>query len=337
MRVDPVLVACIGMGWWSDVLADAIQRSGKLKIVSCYTRTEEKRANFAKKYNCKAAPSLEEILSDPSVEGLINTTPNNVHLETCVAAAKAGKHMFVDKPIANTLQDGRAIVRACQEANIVLTVGYQRRRENQFRWIRQKIEEGHFGILSQAEANIARHRMGRFDLTSWRHQASEMPGGVMLQIGLHYVDVLEYLIGPVKTVNGKIQHLAMEGENPDVAALQMEHENGVLSNLLACYCASDELYTFNVYGTDATAYYNLQEGLRYLPRGQTELELIQCKKNDTILEELEEFADSVRGTRKPEMDGEKSLSSLAVIRAGIKSASEGRRVPISEILGATNE
>lgn len=337
MRADPVRVACIGMGWWSDVLADAIQRSGKLEIVSCYTRTDEKRTDFAKKYNCKAVTSFEEILADPSVEGLINTTPNNVHLETCVAAAKAGKHVFVDKPIANTLADGRAIVRACQERDIVLTVGYQRRRENQFRWIRKRIEEGHFGTLSQAEANIARHRMGRFDLTSWRHQASEMPGGVMLQIGLHYVDVLEYLIGPVKAVNGKIQHLAMEGENPDVASLQMEHENGVLSNLLACYCASDELYTFNVYGTDATAYYNLQEGLRYLPRGQTKLELIQCKKTDTILEELEEFADSVRGTQKPEMDGEKSLSSLAVIRAGIKSATEGRRVPIDEVLGSTDE
>ena len=337
MNADPVRVACIGMGWWSDALADAIQRSGKLQIVRCYTRTEEKRAAFAKKYNCEAAASLGEILDDPSVEALINTTPNNVHLETCAAAAKAGKHVFVDKPIANTLADGRAIVRACREGGVLLAVGYQRRRENHFRWIRGVIEEGRFGTLSQAEANIARHRMGRFDSTSWRHQASEMPGGVMLQIGLHYVDVLEYLIGPVKAVNGTIQHLVMEGENPDVASLQMEHENGVLSNLLACYCASDELYTFNVYGTDATAYFNLQEGLRFLPRGQTELERVQCEENDTLVEELEEFAACARGNGQPEMDGGKSLTSLAVIRAGIKSAAEGRRVSIGEILGSDDE
>jgi predicted dehydrogenase len=218
-----------------------------------------------------------------------------------------------------------------------LAVGYQRRRENHFRWMRKSIDDGKFGRLAQAEANIARHRMGRFDLTSWRHQAGEMPGGVMIQIGLHYVDVLEFLLGPVKAVNGQIQHLVLEGENPDVAALQLEHENGALSHLLACYCASDELYTFNVYGTDATAYYNLQEGLRFLPRGQTELEGVPCADNDTIVEELEEFADCVRGNGEPEMDGEKSLTSLAVIRAGIKSAQEGRRVSIEEIVSSSEE
>ena len=98
MNAKPVRVASIGIGWWSDVLADAVQRSGALEIVGCYTRSEEKRAAFAEKYRCEPAPSLEAILEDPAVEGVINTTPNNVHLETCAAAARAGKHIFVDKP-----------------------------------------------------------------------------------------------------------------------------------------------------------------------------------------------------------------------------------------------
>ena len=337
MNAKPVRVASIGIGWWSDVLADAVQRSGALEIVSCYTRSEEKRAAFAEKYRCEPAPSLEAILEDPAVEGVINTTPNNVHLETCAAAARAGKHIFVDKPIANTLADGRAIARICREAGVVLAVGYQRRRESHFRWMRDEITQGNFGRLVQAEANIARRRMGRFDLTSWRHQTSEMPGGVMLQIGLHYVDVLEYLLGPVKAVNGTLRHLVLEGENPDVAGLQMEHDNGALSHLLACYCASDELYTFNLYGGEATAYYNLQEGLRLLPRGKTELQRIACEENDTLVQELEEFAAAVRGTARPEVDGESALTSLAVVRAGIKSAQEGRRVFIEEMLQSSDE
>ena len=105
-------VACIGMGWWSDVLADAIKRSGKLTIAACYSRSQDKREKFAAKYGCRAARSYEEILNDRSIEGIINTTPNAAHLETTVAAAKAGKHVFLDKPIANTIAEARALTEA---------------------------------------------------------------------------------------------------------------------------------------------------------------------------------------------------------------------------------
>ena len=114
MAHEPLTVACIGLGWWSDVLADAITRSGKLRIAACYSRSAEKRKAFAGKYGGRAAPSYEAILSDDSIEAIINTTPNNVHLETTCAAARAGKHVFLDKPIANTIADGRAIAAVCR-------------------------------------------------------------------------------------------------------------------------------------------------------------------------------------------------------------------------------
>src|SRR6266478_6682276 len=117
------------MGWWSDVLADAIQRSNKLEILSCYTRSAEKRQTFAAKYRCRAVASYEAMLADPEIEAIINTTPNDVHLATTSAAAAAGKHIFLDKPIANTVSDGRAITEACRKAGVVLALGYQRRRE----------------------------------------------------------------------------------------------------------------------------------------------------------------------------------------------------------------
>src|SRR5690349_16150974 len=100
---DPLRVACIGMGWWSDVLADAITRSGKIAIAACYTRSADKRAAFAAKYKCRPATSYQEVLADHAIEAIINTTPNDVHLETTREAAAAGKHVFLDKPIANTV------------------------------------------------------------------------------------------------------------------------------------------------------------------------------------------------------------------------------------------
>src|SRR5919198_3641329 len=318
------------MGWWSDVLADAIQRSGKLKIVACYSRSREKTEKFAGKYNCNAVASLDAILEDRNVEAVINTTPNNVHLETTLAAAQAGKHIFLDKPIANTIADARRITDACRSAKVVLSIGYQRRRESHFRWIKQHIED--FGRLMNAESNISRDRLGKIDLSSWRYTAEGMPGGVMLQIGIHYTDVLEYLIGPVKAVSGQFARLVLPGDNPDVASLVLEHENGALSTLNASYASASEFYLMNIYGKEATAYYDMFEGLRMLKRGDEKPVKLSFANKDTIAEELEEFADAVRGGGAPEVGGEYATTSLAVIRAGILSAREGRHVEIAEIL-----
>ena len=325
-------VASVGLGWWSDVLADAIQRSGKLEIVSCFSRSEGKRNAFARKYRCAAASSYEEILKDKGVEGIINTTPNSAHLETTAAAARAGKHVFLDKPIANSVADGRAITEACRKAGVVLAVGYQRRRESQFRWIRKQIDAGVFGRLVNAESNISRDRAGKIDLGSWRYQAIGMPGGVMLQIGIHYSDVLEYLVGPVTAVSARLAQLVLPGDNPDVASLVLEHENGALSTLNASYASASEYYVMNIYGKEASAYYDLHQGLRMLKRGDSGFESLRIEKNDPLVEELEEFAAAARGNGQPEMNGERATASLAVIRAGILSAKEGRRVTVAEVL-----
>ena len=332
MSADPLRVACIGMGWWSDVLADAIQRSGKLEIRGCYTRSEEKRNNFAAKYRCRPAESYEALLADAEIEAIINTTPNDAHLLTTRAAAAAGKHIFLDKPIANTVSDGRAITEACRQAGVVLALGYQRRREDHFRWIKQQIDDGLFGKLVNAEANISRDRLGKIDLTSWRYQAAGMPGGVMLQIGIHYIDVLEYLIGPIHAVRGQSAQLVLPGDNPDVASLILEHRCGALSTLNASYASASEYYLMNIYGKDATAYYDLHNGLRLLRRGENAPVAVSCAKNDTLVEELEEFAAAARGQGRREVGGEYATISLAVVRAGILSAQEGRRVEVAEIL-----
>ena len=331
-RSEPVRVGCVGMGWWSDVLADAIRRSGRLTIVSCYTRSGEKREAFAAKYGCESASDYEAMLADPRIEAVINTTPNNAHLETTRAAAAARKHVFLDKPIANTIAEARALTESCRRAGVVLALGYQRRRESHFRWVRSQIDAGAFGRLVNAEANISRDRLGKIDLTSWRYTAAGMPGGVMLQIGIHYTDVLEYLMGPVCAVSGRSARLVLPGDNPDVASMILEHENGALSTLNASYASASEYYVMNIYGKEASAYYDLHHGLRFLKRGAQGSTPVPCAPNDAIVSELEEFASAVRGHGVPEMDGESSTRSLAVVLAGIKSAREGRVIPVAEIL-----
>src|SRR5260221_12568 len=115
----------------------------------------------------------------PGCEPFTNTPPTGCLWAPAGAAAAAGKHVFLDKPIANTVSDGRAITETCRKAGVVLALGYQRRRESQFRWIRQQIDDGLFGKLVNAEANISRDPLGKIDLTSWRYQAAPIPGGRM--------------------------------------------------------------------------------------------------------------------------------------------------------------
>ena len=328
----PLRVAAIGMGWWSDVLADAVVRSGKLEIAACFTRSEDKRRAFAEKYRCRAAASYDEVLGDPEIEAIINTTPNDAHLETTRAAAAAGKHVFLDKPIANTVADARAITEACRQAGVVLALGYQRRRESQFRWLRQQIDAGVLGKLVNAEANISRDRLGKIDLGSWRYTAAGMPGGVMLQIGIHYTDVLEYLMGPIVAVSGRSVRLVLPGDNPDVASLILEHENGALSTLNASYASASEFYLMNVYGKDATVFYDQHGGMRMLRRGGEGAAPVPFGRNDTFVEELEEFAAAARGEGTPEVGGEYATRSLAVVRAGVLSAQRGQRVEVAEVL-----
>jgi predicted dehydrogenase len=154
----------------------------------------------------------------------------------------------------------------------------------------------------------------------------------MLQIGIHYIDVLEYLIGPIRAVRGQLAQLVLPGDNPDVASLIVEHDNGALSTLNASYASASEYYLMNIYGRDATAYYDLHNGLRLLKRGEIEPAAVRCARNDTLVEELEEFAAAARGQGRHEVGGEYATKSLAVVRAGLLSAREGRRVEVAEIL-----
>lgn len=331
---EKLRVASVGLGWWSDVLADAAQRSDHVEIAGCFTRSAEKRAKFADTYSCKDYDSFEAVLADDAIDAIINTTPNHVHLETTAQAARAKKHVFLDKPIANTIDEAKRITQACRDEGVVLSVGYQRRRESHFRWVAEKIAEGRFGKMVQAEANISRDREGKFEEGHWRYTAEGMPGGVMLQIGLHYIDVLLMLMGPVTEVQGASSQLVLPGDNPDVGSYLMKHENGAVSTLSTSYASAGENYVMNIYGKQASAYYTLDTGLRYLARGEDKSSPVRVDKNDTLAEQLDEFATCIRDGGTPEVGGDSATQSLAVVKAGLKSIAEGRLVTIDEIMSS---
>ena len=133
---------------------------------------------------------------------------------------------------------------------------------------------------------------------------------------------------------GSLAQLVLPGDNPDVSSLILEHENGALSTLNASYASAGEHYVMNIYGKEANAYYDLQQGLRVLKRGSAHAEPVTVTKIDTFTDELEEFARAARGDGRPEVGGEIGTRSLAIIRAGIRSADEGRRIQVADVLAS---
>ncbi len=220
MANGPLRVACIGMGWWSDVLADAIKRSGKLEIASCYTRSEDKRQTFAAKYGCQA---VAELRSDPRRSD--HRGDHQHHAERRRIWRRRARR---PRPASTSSSTSRSPIR-CPKA-----APSRNAPARPASCSRSAISGGAKAISARSgsrstPASSASSSMPRpisaatgsaqIDLTSWRYQAAGMPGGVMLQIGIHYTDVLEYLMGPIKAVSGRLAQLVLPGDNPDVASL----------------------------------------------------------------------------------------------------------------------
>src|SRR5467141_2113543 len=198
--MTPVRVAAVGVGGWGRVLADAAGRGTGLAIVACTSRSADNRAAFAKAYACKALPSFEAVLADPDVEGVLITTPHSLHAEQIVAAASAGKHVFVDKPFTLTVADARRATEACRRAGVVLAVGHQRRRQAASRALKRLVDEGALGRVAQIEGNFSADIGFNLKPGMWRTDRAETPGGAMTNLGIHHVDTFQYLLGPIARV-----------------------------------------------------------------------------------------------------------------------------------------
>lgn len=257
-RGDKVGVALIGIGSWSSAIANAAQRSKKVKMVTCYTRTPEKREAFSKKYGCDQEKSFEDVLKRNDVEGLLLTTPNAIHAEHALLAAKQGKHIFVEKPIANTLAEGKKMVEACQKAGVVLLVGHDMRRLSGFRKIKELIDKGAIGKPIMVESNFAA-TLG-FELTPekwrWYGDDSGCPAGALMTMGIHHADTLRYYFGPIKKVFAFFNKLYIPAEVEDVNLTTFQFESGVLGYLGSTYVSPRSNWIY-VYGTDAHLYCTL--------------------------------------------------------------------------------
>ena len=327
-----VALGAIGVGGWAGGMVEKIHQSDKLRLVACYDISPELREQAAEKYGCAVASSVEELVSRADVEGVVVVTPNFVHREHVVAAAKAGKHIFVDKPIANEIEDAYAMIDACREAGVALAVGHNFRRFGGQRKLKELVEEGAPGTIVAVEANFSHAGGMGLNPQQWRYYADKAPALPLIQLGVHCADTLQHVVGPIAEVSSFMGHAAIPSENLDVTATLLRFENGVIGYLGSNY-ATPAIHYVNIYGTKANLYTGFGSQVRILwsdhARGE---EIIHGPDVDDRLEELEDFGECVRMGNRPEVDGEAGIRNLAVVRAALKSSQEGRPVKLAELL-----
>lgn len=343
MTDEPLRAASVGIGRWSDVVASAVQRSSRIKIVSCYSRTPEKRVAFANKYNCLQAGSYEDLLADPEIDAILVTTPNPAHAETIEKAAQAGKHVWVEKPIAHTMKDARRIAEAVKQAGVTFSVGHSARMLGASRKIKELIDQDDVGQVALVEANWSNERALELTPNKWRFFRENTPGGPLIQLLVHHFDTLQYIFGPIQEVQAYTRRLYTAAEVDDVAVVVVQFNSGHLGYIGSSW-VSPGIYWMNVYGTKANLYHELDfqrwrdkdvdqyTSLSRQPHGTNDRTPVAVPIKDMFRDELEDFADSVRNKRKPEVGAEEAMRALAVVEAAVCSSESRRPVAISEVL-----
>ncbi len=328
---EPFRLAFIGCGWYGRSLADSTASSKLLRIAGCFDAQSAAATDFAHKYNTQSYADIDTLLGRDEIEGVVIATPNNAHMPPAVEAARAGKHVFVDKPIANTLEDALAIVSETGRAGVTLAVGHNARRFPGHRKMKELLGQGVVGVPVTVEANFS--HSGGLGLTAamWRSSRAECPGLPLMQLGVHFTDTLQYLLGDISEVSSFMAHAAIPVNNDDATVSLLRFETGLLGYLGSNY-ASPHVYYVNVYGTAGNLYCESGHAVSLRKAGAADREQIAVEPADTQVEELEEFARSVRTGVRFEVDGDAAVKALAVVNAALKSHQEGRSVRTQEVI-----
>jgi UDP-N-acetyl-2-amino-2-deoxyglucuronate dehydrogenase len=318
-------IAIVGTGMWAPRLADAAERAG-LELLTCFSRDEQGRGEFAERFGCEPAADFEEAIGHSDVEGVLLVTPNDVHEEQALACAERGRHVFVEKPIADSIEAGERMRRACGEAGVTLMVGHAFRRLGAARRVKELLDDGALGRVVLAEANMS--LPGSFKPEAWRAQRERNPGGPIMQLGIHHVDTLAYWLGPVQRASGRFAHVHTAAEIDDVGVVTLEFESGALASLTGSY-VSPKTLSLRLLGTEAVLDYRTDFSVwpdaQALDSATTLTlagEAVDFDERDMLAEELAEFGQCIRGEAEPETGADEGIAALAAVHQALESHAE---------------
>lgn len=241
--------AIIGIGRWGQNLVNSVQgKSDVIRFVAGATRTPGKAKEYAAKQGIALYDSCAKVLADPRIEALVLATPHTRHAEQIVAAAKAGKHVFCEKPFAMTLKSANAAIRACEKAGVTFGVGFNWRFQPALKEMRRMLEDGRLGKLLHLEGNFCGPSVYRFGKDHWRQARAEGPAGGMTGRGVHVVDAFLYLAGSVASVHAQSLRRALNYGLDDTTSMLFQFRNGA-TGYLSTIIATAETWRMQIFGS----------------------------------------------------------------------------------------
>ena len=343
-------IGLVGCGMISNFHAKAIADANGAYLVGATSLNRNRTTEFASKYNCKAYETLEDMLADDAISAVSICTPSGAHLDPAVAAAQAGKHVIVEKPLEITTERCDKIIQACEQAGVRLTVTFQSRFHQSSRLMKSAIEQGRFGTITLGDAYVKWYRSQEYyDSGDWRGTWALDGGGALMNQAIHSVDLLLWLMGPVKQISAMTDTMTHERiEVEDVAVATLRFENGALGVIEATTTAFPGAFKkIEIAGSQGSAVLEEEDITQWqfaseLPDDEKIREEMAGKTDSgggaadpaainhhghTLL--FEEAVSAINEDRPSILDGHEGRRSVEVICAIYESAKTGKIVTLS--------
>ncbi|MEI9804224.1 MAG: Gfo/Idh/MocA family oxidoreductase [Pseudolabrys sp.] len=319
--------AICGAGHWGTRLIESVAgKSGKFGFASIVSRDPAGKGPLAARFGLAVTALYADVLADPKIDAVVLCTPHSQHAAEIVAAAKVGKHVFVEKPFTLTREDAEAAIAACKAAGVTLMVGFNRRYAPAYIEMTRRIAAGEIGQVRHIEGQFSGPPSYQIEPDNWRSNQFESPGGSMTARGVHVIDSMVHIAGLIDTVFAFSGRLQLAIDVDDTTACLLRFKSGV-TGYLGTLHATSAFYRIHVFGS---------KGALEM-RGETELiasdlagkvERLTLDAADKERAELEAFADAVASGVKFAIAPQEIVNTVAVMQAVAASSRSGKAVTI---------
>lgn len=312
--------AIVGLGRWGKTLVGAVQgKSDKLRFTRAVSREPSRHADFLHQYGLAATADFAAVLADPAIDAVVLATPHSRHVDEVAAAAAAGKAVFCEKPLALSREGARRAVDACRAAGIVLGIGTDKRYFPAIAEAIRLADSGELGPLLHVEGNFSNEVAAGF--TAWRGAPGESPAGGMTGTGIHTLDALVRIAGPVRRVRAQLQTLKPDPDPWDSLSVLLEFASGV-GGTLAAVRSTPIFLRIQAFGRHGSVEAIGRNEL-ILRKSGTEPERRKYPANDSVRVNLEAFADAVAGVAPYPVSPDQILAVNDAFVAIVESAAAG--------------
>ena len=321
-----VRVALIGLGGWGgSAILPAIEEAGNLELVTWFDTNPDTVAAYRNRISVEPASSYEEVLNRQDVDGVLLVVPNHLHAPLAIQAASHGKHIWVEKPIANHVAEANAMIEASEKSGVILSVGHSLRRHGVIRKAKKLVSEGKIGDLVAIEGHQS-HR-GGWSLTPsmWRSYEDKCPGGPMNLLGIHQIDTMHYIMGPSAEVTSIMTKKYLNYEAVEITALIIRFKNNLIGTITSTYISPAKTF-LSIYGTTGWLECDLTRGKLTYYDIESIPEDIEVETPNPIAEEFREFGECILSGKRPETGGPEARAAVAVLEAAVESAKTGKTI-----------